>query len=206
MPQYGWRVACVSSATAEVHVPTGGCQEGSGDTVANGMWIFLILPLPRPMSRRFAGQRKPPDPARALPRTLRPSAAPGLAEAPAHSASTPSGRRARPRQARAAHPTRDREEVHAALRRAASRRRRRRCSMCARESCAWAMCDGCPNAVRAQWRRGSPSDVARWPGGPDPAAPGVEDGTPGHPGELVARLCVVCCCCVRSTYERTVSV
>ena len=30
---------------------------------------------------------------------------------------------------------------------------------CARESCVWAMRDGCPSAVRAQWRRGSPSDV-----------------------------------------------
>eukprot|EP00966_Prymnesium_polylepis_P098063 2271057-Prymnesium_polylepis.1 len=46
---------------------------------------------------------------------------------------------------------------------------------CSRESSAWAMCDGWPNTVRAQWRIGSPSDVARWAGGLDPAAPGVDD-------------------------------
>eukprot|EP00966_Prymnesium_polylepis_P257624 5951569-Prymnesium_polylepis.1 len=57
--------------------------------------------------------------------TLRPSAAPGLAEAPARGASASSGQRARPLQPRAARPTTDREEAHAALRRAASRRRRR---------------------------------------------------------------------------------
>ena len=47
------------------------------------------------------------------------------------------------------------------------------------------------NAVRAQWCRGAPTAVARWTGGPDPAAPGVKDATPGHPGELVACSCVV---------------
>eukprot|EP00966_Prymnesium_polylepis_P276135 6379761-Prymnesium_polylepis.1 len=45
------------------------------------------------------------------------------------------------------------------------------------------------NAIRAQWLRGAPTAVARWPGGPDPAAPGVEDATPGQTDELVACSC-----------------
>eukprot|EP00966_Prymnesium_polylepis_P114338 2641943-Prymnesium_polylepis.1 len=43
---------------------------------------------------------------------------------------------------------------------------------CARQSCACAMRDRTSNAVRAQWYRGAPTAVARWPGGPDSAAPG----------------------------------
>eukprot|EP00966_Prymnesium_polylepis_P196776 4559636-Prymnesium_polylepis.1 len=43
------------------------------------------------------------------------------------------------------------------------------------------MRDRRPRAVRAQRCRGAPTAVALWTSGPDPAAPGVEDATPGHP-------------------------
>eukprot|EP00966_Prymnesium_polylepis_P001929 43800-Prymnesium_polylepis.1 len=44
-------------------------------------------------------------------------------------------------------------------------------------------------------RSGAEDRTVTWRAGPvDLIQPrrGVDDGTPGHPGELVARLCVVC--------------
>ena len=62
---------------------------------------------------------------------------------------------------------------------------------CARTRCPCAMRDRVPIAVRSQWCMWTPRAKARLPGGPHPVTPGGEDASPGHSGELVARLCVV---------------